>query len=108
MASMRSLSRLGWLHGMILLSAVMGCKGSGCTGGNCGPAQGGPAGGTPIISGANGTGGVGYPKLFGNNSAPSTSQGMSGGQTYPATPGAQGAYPLPASSSTTYPGFGGQ
>src|SRR5690348_5876517 len=100
MASMRKLSRLGWLHGMILLSAVMGCKGSGCTGGNCGPAQGGPAQGVPaggasILSGANNTGGVGYPKLFGGASATATSQGMSGGQTYPATNGAQGAYPLP-------------
>ena len=106
---MRNLSRLGWLHGMILFSAVVGCKGSGCTGGNCGPAQGGPAGGAPIISGPAGTGGVGYPKLFGSNGGPATSQGTAGGQTYPATtPGGQGAYPLPASSSTTYPGFGGQ
>jgi hypothetical protein len=105
---MRKLSRLGWLHGVILVSAVVGCKHSCGTGGNCGPGQGGPAGGgAPIYSGSAGTGGVGYPKLFGSAAGTATSQGMSGGQTYPASPGAQGAYPLPASSSTTYPGFGG-
>lgn len=103
MLSMKKSSRLWWLHGAILLSAVIGCK-------NCGNSCGGPGGasatgtmpyggGSPIASGG--------PMTYSSSSMPyQGGTASSGTPSFPAggqTPG----YSMPNSSSGLTPGAGG-
>ncbi len=93
---MRKSSRLWWLHGAILLSAVIGCKNTG--GGGGGAPAGGPTMGGPITAGG--------PTMYQQGSVPS----YSGAGSMPGGAGAfpsstSSGYPQPGMSSTT-PGLG--
>jgi hypothetical protein len=99
MLSMKKSSRLWWLHGAILLSAVIGCKN--CSN-SCGGPGGAPAtgtmpygGGSPIASGG--------PMTY--SSSALGGAGTSGAPSFPAgqTPG----YSMPNMSSGITPGTGG-
>src|SRR5690348_17120313 len=91
-SNMRKSSRLWWLHGTILLAAVVGCKNCGNSGGSCGqpgmnasPYGGAPVGGPTGAAGVTGytQGGAtqGFPAGSGYTGAP----GMSGGSAFPSS-----------------------
>lgn len=83
---MRKSSRLWWLHGAILVSAVIGCKNCGSSG-SCGGPGGAPVGGTgsggPIMSAS--------PGMYSQSGA---------------TPSFSGASPMPGGTSS-FPAAGG-
>ncbi|HTU23158.1 MAG TPA: hypothetical protein VMG10_34300 [Gemmataceae bacterium] len=92
---MRKSSRLWWLHGAILVSAVIGCKNCGSSG-TCG----GP-GGAPVATGspyASPTAGGG-PAMYSTGATPGYSGGspMPSGGSFPTSTGS--GYPMPGMSS---------
>jgi hypothetical protein len=89
MLRMKKSSRLWWLHGAILLSAVIGCK-------NCNNSCPGP-GGAPVTSGP--VSSYGSPTVSGGPMSYSTG-GMAGGYQGGATTSTGSAFP-----STTNPGY---
>ncbi len=104
---MRKSSRFLWLHGAMVLSAVIGCKSNSCcSGNNCGT----PTGGSPAVAGVpyNGTttmyqGGTAVP--YGNTSGSQSYMPPSSSMAAPPT-GATSFAP-PTTSTTTYPNLGG-
>ncbi|MHB1426139.1 MAG: hypothetical protein ACYC3I_23495 [Gemmataceae bacterium] len=97
---MRKSSRLWWLHGVVLLSAALGCNRNCTTGGSsCGtPATGGvPYTGSPVMSG----GATGY-----SQSSPSGYPGLSGMPSGAGSMSSAGAgYGMPNMSSSMSPGL---
>jgi hypothetical protein len=102
---MRKSSRFWWLHGAILLSAVIGCKSA-----NSGGGYGAPAGG-PTMSGSSPMIGSGVPSggtMFPTTGTPTyTSPSTSGGQTFAPQMGSGSGYPMPTTSTSMSQGFGG-
>jgi hypothetical protein len=89
-SNMRKSSRLWWLHGAILLSAVIGCKNCGGSGGSCGAPS---ATGSPYGTAMGGPTVGGGPTMYSQGSYPSSTGGMtgmtgapSGGQGFPTQP----------------------
>jgi hypothetical protein len=98
-------SRLGWLHGMILLSAVIGCKSGSCGNGSCGPTHSGPP---PVATGSSGypMTGSGYAGKYGDTATPMYQGSSTGSGMYPGASTGSGpmAYPAPQTATSTYPG----
>jgi hypothetical protein len=103
---MKKSSRFWWLHGAILLSAVIGCKSAN----SCGNSYGGPAGGPPVVSGnapimsgSPMTTTTTYPPAGASGMPSYSGSSMQGGQSF--GPSSGGGYPS-AGMSSMAPSFG--
>jgi hypothetical protein len=107
MSKMKKSSRFWWLHGAILLSAVIGCKNCNSGGSSCAPggmSGGVPPYGAPVTSGGpvGSAGAMTY-----SSSAPYT-----GGTAMPSgsssfSSGTSAGYPMPNMASSMPQGLGG-